>query len=76
MDGISGLADKEITVFFSGKGVEYATRVKLYNPLLWMVAIIFSYKIVHVGDFILSLLRLYLYFFRTFIYGFLLHTWG
>ncbi len=27
------------------------------------------------GDFILSLLRLYLVFFRTFIYGFL-HTWG
>ncbi len=40
-----------------------------------MVARIFSYKIVHVGDFLLSLLRLYLCFFRTFLYGFL-HTWG
>jgi len=49
--------------------------MKSYNPLLWMVARIFSYKIVHVGDFILSLLRLYLVFFGTFIYGFL-HTWG
>jgi len=45
--------------------------MKSYNPLLWMVARIFWYKIVHVGDFILSLLRLYLVFFRTFIYGFL-----
>jgi len=34
-----------------------------------MVARIVWYKIVHVGDFILSLLRLYLVFFRTFIYG-------
>ena len=40
-----------------------------------MVATIFSYKIVHVGDFILSLLRLYLCFFRTFFYEFF-HTWG
>ena len=40
-----------------------------------MVARIFSYKIVHVDDFILSHLRLYLVFYRTFIYGFL-HTWG
>jgi hypothetical protein len=47
-----------------------------HNPLLWMVARIFSYKIVHVvGDFILSLLRLYLCFFRTFFYEFL-HAWG
>ncbi len=36
-----------------------------------MVARIVWYKIVHVRDFILSLLRLYLVFFRTFIYGFL-----
>jgi len=35
-----------------------------------MVARIVWYKIVHVGDFILSLLILYL-FFHTFIYGFL-----
>jgi len=40
-------------------------RTALSN--LWMVARIFSYKIVHVGDFILSLLRLYLVFFCTFI---------
>ena len=60
---------------FKRKGVEYAIGVKSYNPLLWMVARIFSYKIVHVGDFILSLLRLYLVFFRTFIYRFL-YTWG
>jgi len=45
------------------------------NPLLWMVARIFSHEIVRVGDFTLSLLRLYLVFFRTFIYGFL-YTWG
>jgi hypothetical protein len=32
-------------------------------------------KIVHVGDFILLLLRLYLYIFRAFIYGFR-YTWG
>jgi len=56
-------------------GVDYAKRMKSYNPLLWMVAGIVWYKIVHVGDFILSLLRLYLCFFHTFIYGFL-HTWG
>ena len=56
-------------------GVDYAIRMKLYNPLFRMVARFFSYIIVHVGDFILSLLRLYLCFFRTFIYGFL-HTWG
>ena len=37
------------------------------NPLLWMVARIFWYKIVHVGDFILSLLRQYLFFF-SYIY--------
>ena len=42
---------------FTNKGVDYAIRVKSYNPLLWMVARIFQYKIVHVGDFILSLLR-------------------
>jgi len=41
-----------------------------HNPLLWMVARIVWYKIVHVDDFILSLLRLYLFLFRTFIYGF------
>ena len=40
-----------------------------------MVARIVWYKIVHVGNFILSLLRLYLYIFRTFIYGFR-YTWG
>jgi len=40
-----------------------------------MVARIVWYKIVHVGDFILSLLRLYLYIFCTFIYGFR-YTWG
>ena len=44
-------------------GVDYAIGVKSYNPLLWMVARIVWYKIVHVGDFILSLLRLYLFFF-------------
>ena len=53
----------------------YAIRMKSYNLLLWMVARIFSYKIVHVGNFMLSHLRLYLCFFRTFIYRFL-HTWG
>jgi len=52
------------------QGVDYAIRLKSYNPLLWMVVRIVWYKIVHVGDFILSLLRLYLYIFRTFIYGF------
>jgi hypothetical protein len=37
--------------------------MKSYNPLLWMVARIVWYKIVHVGDFTLSLLILYLFFF-------------
>jgi len=53
------------------RGWLYAIRMKSYNPFLWMVARIFSYKIVHVGDFILSHLSLYLCFFRTFIYGIL-----
>jgi len=57
------------------RGWLYATRMKSYNPLFRIVANIVWYIIVHVGDFILSLLRLYLWFFRTFIYGFL-HTWG
>jgi hypothetical protein len=57
------------------RGWLYAIRMKSYNPLFRMVARIFSYIIVHVGHFILSLLRLYLYFFRTFIYWFL-HTGG
>jgi hypothetical protein len=66
---------QQIRSIFFKRGWLYATRVKSYNPLLWMVARIRSYKIVHVGDFLLSHLRLYLCFFRTFIYGFL-HTWG
>jgi len=33
-------------------GVDYAKRMKSYNPLFRMVARIFWYKIVHVGDFI------------------------
>jgi len=51
---------------FLPKGVEYASWMKSYNPLLWMVARIVWYKIVHVGDFILSLLILYLFFLPPF----------
>jgi len=59
-----------------GNGVDYATRMKSYNPLFRMVANIVWYIIVHVGDFILSLLRLFsVLFFCTFIYGFR-YTWG
>ncbi len=31
-----------------GDGVDYAIRVKSYNPLLWMVSRFFSYIILHV----------------------------
>ncbi len=50
-------------IFAPKRGWLYAIRVKLYNPLLWMVARIVWYKIFRVGYFILSLLRLYLLFF-------------
>jgi hypothetical protein len=49
------------------QGVDYAIQVKAYNPLFRMVARIFWYKNAQVGNLILSLLRLYLVFFRTFI---------
>jgi len=50
------------------RGWLYATWMKSYNLLLWIVARIVWYKIVHVGDFILSLLILYLFFLSYNIY--------